>query len=230
MANSDSCDINSKNSCGCGSESVEKSIDFQSHWDAAYTNNPIEQLGWYETDLTPAIQLIEQSQLPKSARILNIGAGATTLIDELLSLGFSNLIATDISSVALEALAERVGEKNLEIIIDDLTEPSTLKNIGHVDLWIDRAVLHFFTEEKDRNTYFDLLKNTVKKGGFVIIAEFNLEGALKCSGLDVYRYSAEMIADNLGDEFEILESFDYVYTMPKGGLRPYVYTLFQRIR
>jgi hypothetical protein len=98
-----------------------------------------------------------------------------------------------------------------------------------VDLWIDRAVLHFFTERGDQITYFELLKEKVKPDGFAIIAEFNLEGAKICSGLPVYRYNQEMLIEQLGREFELIDSFDYTYINPSGGERPYIYTLFRKI-
>lgn len=227
MSEGNSCDINAKGSC-CSSTPSPATVDYKSHWDNAYTGSENEKLGWFETDLSPTLQLIDKTGLSKSARILNVGAGNTVLVDELLAQNYTQIIATDISAVSLSALAERNGKENITTITDDLTKPVVLNTIEPVDLWIDRAVLHFFTEEKDQSAYFELLKKTIKPGGFALIAEFNLDGALKCSGLDVYRYNKEMIADELGDDFKLIEHFNFTYTMPSGGLRPYVYTLFQR--
>ena len=195
-----------------------------------YSKNPIEKLGWYESDLSPSLKLIELCNLDLDARILNIGAGSSTLIDELLEQGYTNLLAIDISEVALSDLDYRTGGSDyLECITDDLTAPKKLKEIEGVDLWIDRAVLHFFVEKKDKDAYFTLLKEKVKKNGFVILAEFNLEGAEKCSGLPVCRYSQEDFKAHLRPEFNLIEAFDYTYVMPSGGLRPYIYTLYKRI-
>jgi len=228
MSEGDSCNINAKSSCCSSSPTPEENKDYKAHWDTAYTNSPNEKLGWFETDLSPTLQLIEKSGVSKSAKIINIGAGSTMLIDELIKQGFDNLIATDISPVSLSSLENRIGEGEVEMIVDDLTKPTTLKNIDTVDLWVDRAVLHFFTEEKDQKTYFELLKSKIKSGGFALIAEYNLDGATKCAGLDVYRYNTQMIADELGSEFKLIENFNFTYTMPHGDLRPYVYTLFQK--
>ena len=204
--------------------------DLKEHWNMTYSKNPIEKLGWYESDLSPSLKLIELCNLDLDARILNIGAGSSTLIDELLEQGYTNLLATDISEVALSDLDHRTGGSDyLECITDDLTAPKKLKEIEGVDLWIDRAVLHFFVEKKDKDAYFTLLKEKVKKNGFVILAEFNLEGAEKCSGLPVCRYSQEDFKAHLGPEFKLIEAFDYTYVMPSGGLRPYIYTLYKRI-
>jgi len=210
--------------------SAKPEIDLQEHWNKAYSKNPMEKLGWYETDLSPSLNLITSIGLAKNARIINIGAGSTTLIDELLDMGFTNLIATDISSVALKDLENRTGSSDyLECITDDITKSVKIKNIEKVDLWIDRAVLHFFIGEHDKNAYFELLKSKIKDHGYVILAEFNLNGAERCSGLPVCRYSENLLQERLGPEFKLLKSFDYIYTMPSGDSRPYIYTLFQKV-
>lgn len=225
-----SCNINDKSSSCCGAthDSVSEKIDLKRHWDNAYTNSKEEKLGWFETDLTPSLKLINKAGLNKNARIINIGAGSTTLIDELLDKGYSNLIATDISEIALDNLLKRIDDK-IETIVDDLTNPSILNTINPVDLWIDRAVLHFFVSKVEQTTYFELLKSKIIHGGYVMLAQFNLEGVSKCSGLPVHRYNKDMLAERLGKDFHLIESFDYTYTMPTGDLRPYVYTLFQRL-
>ena len=226
--NGESCDINDKGNSCCSPKTQTNETNLKEHWDKAYSNSSDEKLGWYETDLTPTLGLISKTGLNKNARVLNVGAGSTTLIDELLSKGYSNLIATDLSEVALKRLADRVGEVNVECITDDLTNPSDLKNIVPVDLWIDRAVLHFFTEKNEQDIYFDLLKSKVKSNGFVLLAEYNLNGATVCAGLPIYRYSKEMLIEKLGMDFELIDSFDYTYIMPSGAERPYVYTLFRK--
>lgn len=223
-----SCDINDKGSSCCAGAPVSEKIDVKNHWDNAYTNSKEEALGWFETDLTPSLKLIDKAALHKNARIVNIGSGSTTLIDELLAKGYTNLIATDISDIALDNLLKRVDNK-IETIVDDLTNPSKLETIEPVDLWIDRAVLHFFVSEVEQTTYFELLKSKIAKNGYVLLAQFNLEGASKCSGLPVHRYNQEKLAKKLGKEFYLIESFDYTYSMPTGALRPYVYTLFQKL-
>ncbi len=222
------CDINAKNHC-CSLEIISEK-DIKSHWDNAYENAEINMLGWYENAPKPSLQLIHDCDLDKGAALLNVGAGATTLVDELFKLGYKNIIANDISSVALEKLKNRIGAKknNIKWILDDLTQPNELDKIGQVDLWHDRAVLHFFTHIKEQDAYFNLLKKLVKPNGYVIIATFNLDGAEKCSGLPVYRYDKKMLQEKLGYGFDLIEAFDYTYRMPSGETREYVYTLFKR--
>jgi cyclopropane fatty-acyl-phospholipid synthase-like methyltransferase len=229
-AEENSCDISGKGS-SCCSVKTDDSVNFGEHWCGVYTDSDISKLGWYEDESTPVLDLIDTCNLEKEERILAVGVGATTLIDSLVNLGYTNLIANDISSCALNALKKRLGKahKNVTWIVDDITQPNVLNKLSDIALWVDRAVLHFFTEETDQNTYFDLLKKQVLKGGYVILAEFNLNGATKCSGLDVKRYDAKMLSSKLGSDFVLQKEFDYVYTMPNGDTRNYVYTLFKRL-
>jgi SAM-dependent methyltransferase len=220
--------MNTKCSC-CSSIENSKENDLTSHWDKTYTRE-IQKLGWYEETSDTSLKLIEKCKLNKEASILNVGAGASTLIDELVKLDYKNIITNDLSSNALEKLKERLGNDSRKVkwIVDDLTQPTELNHLGEIDLWHDRAVLHFFNEPEEQNCYFDLVKKLVKKNGFVIIASLNLDGAEKCSGLYVFRYNKEMIQKRLGSDFELIEAFDHTCTMPSGDTREYVYTLFQR--
>lgn len=205
------------------------SIDLSQHWNRIYTNSETEQLGWYEHDPNQSIKLIDSCRLAKNSTIFIPGAGNTTLIDALLKRNYSNIIANDISDSALSSLQIRLGNSNaIEYMIDDLISPNKLASLKEIDLWIDRAVLHFFTKEEEQKAYFNLLRKLIKVEGFVIFAEFSKVGAKKCSGLDVLNYDVEMFQERLGNKFNLLNTFEYSYIMPSGDSRPYVYTLFQR--
>ena len=203
----------------------------QKYWDKIYTKKQTNTLGWYEEKPEQSLQLIKKCHLDKEDRILITGAGSTTLVDNLLDLGYKNIIATDISSEALDTLKQRLGEHRsnaVQWIVDDITNPQELIITESVDLWFDRAVLHFFTEESQRLAYFNLLRNLVVKNGHVILAQFNTNSATMCSGLPVYQYNVDMLMSNLGSNFELMESIDFTYTMPSGDTREYIYGLFRR--
>jgi SAM-dependent methyltransferase len=209
----------------------QRSYDFKNHWNNAYQKTPTENLGWYEEDPIPSMDLIQACNLSKDALIFNAGVGAATLIELLLNKGYTNIVVNDIAATALTELKNNLKEhKNAEVkfIVDDLTNPSELLKLKNVDLWHDRAVLHFFTTQQQQQTYFDLIKKIISPEGYVILAEFNLEGAKKCSGLDVFNYNEEMLQERLGGDFKLLRSFNYTYTQPSGNTREYVYTLFQK--
>lgn len=207
----------------------EKSL--QSYWDKIYGKKEIELLGWYEEIPEQSLKLINRCGLKNNARILNVGTGASTLIDKLLEQGYNNIIASDISNTSMEKLKLRIGESmsnKISWIVDDLTNPKELIKLDGVDLWHDRAVLHFFTESQDQDAYFNLLDKVVVTGGYVIIAVFNPKGATMCSGLPVVRYNSDDIANKLGSNYLLLEKFNYTYTMPSGDTREYIYTLFKK--
>lgn len=204
--------------------------NLKGHWDAVYQKED-EKLGWYEPNPKKTLSLITITNLPKDAAILNVGAGTTTLIDKLLDLGYTNITANDLSDIALEKLKKRIQKRfnhQLNTIVDDLTNPTTLNQVKKVDLWIDRAVLHFFLKEEEQKAYFNLIQQIVSKKGFVLIAVFALHGAEKCSGLQLKRYNAEILKDKLGRDFKLIKTFNYNFINPSGGERPYVYTLFQK--
>jgi len=225
----DACRITDKNK-SCVNSEVNETKNKSNHWHGVYKDADITKLGWYEDESTPSLQLIEKCNLAKKDLILNVGAGSTTLIDSLLANGYTNLIANDISSKALHKIKDRIGEKQYDVkwIVDDIVNPTELAEIPQVDLWNDRAVLHFFIDEKDQDAYFELLHQKVSKNGYVILAVFNLEGAQRCSGLPVKRYSVNMLQEKLGSRFILKDSFNYIYTMPNGEDRNYIYTLFQK--
>ena len=204
--------------------------NLKEHWNAAY-NLEDEQLGWFEANPMQTMELVNACDLQKDATILNVGAGTTTLIDTLLEEGYTNIIANDLSDLALNKLKQRIKKShnyNLTCIKDDLTNPQKINKLQNIDLWIDRAVLHFFLTEAEQNAYFNLIQKTVSKNGYVIIAVFSLEGAQKCCGLDLKRYNLEMLQNNLGTHFKLIKSFNHTFINPFGGERPYIYTLFQR--
>ena len=206
-------------------------VAYKSHWNNKYQSTQDESLGWYEDNPEVTMRLVSKCNLSKNASILNVGAGTTMLIDSLLEEGYTNVIANDLSDIALEKLQQRILEKfshNLNIIEDDLTQSLKLNELQNVDLWIDRAVLHFFLNEESQNNYFNLIKQIVAKGGYVLIAVFALDGASKCCELDLKRYNTKMLHDKLGERFQLVESFNYTYINPLGDDRPYIYTLFKK--
>ena len=207
-------------------------IELKDHWDNVYSKSEMNKLGWYEENPKSSLDLIRSCNLPKYAAILDVGSGTTTLIQNLIGESYSNIAATDISEVTLDRAKNLLDPKeaqNVKWIVDDITNPKNISQIDFIDLWHDRTVLHFLIEEDQQRGYLKTLKKIVRKGGFVIIAVFSLEGAKKCSGLDVKNYDHNMIEEFLGDDFKLLNYNPYLYQMPSGDLRPYVYTLFQRI-
>ena len=207
-------------------------ISMKEHWNEIYEALDIDELTWYEEIPEPSIKLLAKCHINKDESILDVGAGASTFIDHLIDQGFKNIIAIDISEIALNKLKERLGKEkasSVRWIVDDITRPEHIHNLRDIAVWHDRAVLHFLLEENEQRMYLSTLKKVIKKGGYVIIAAFSLKGAKKCSGLDVKNYDQNMLANFLGKDFRLLEYFDHTYHMPSGEPRPYIYALFQKI-
>lgn len=208
------------------------SVFMKEHWNEKFSRTPLEQLGWYEADPQPSLELIEACGIPHSALVADIGSGATTLIPRLLALGYQNLLAVDISEVAISKARSMLAAGQAARVrwrVEDVTDPSAEFQAEKIALWHDRAAFHFLTAEEDRRTYRSLAQKLVMPGGFMILAAFAAHGAAQCSGLPVQRYAINDLAEFFGEWFKPVQSLDYVYTQPSGGLRPYVYVRFQKI-
>ena len=198
------------------------------HWDAIFSVTEDPKLGWYEKDTSQTLELLNHIPKWKNSTVFLPGAGTSVLIEELLSKGVK-LVLNDISIEALNQVKGRLGDECKDIIwlCQDIAKP--IKDaISDVNIWIDRAVLHFLTDEDDIKGYFENVKSTLNVGGYAIFAEFSKTGASKCAGLKLHRYSIEEISENLGSSFSIVSHFDYTYINPFGDSRPYIYTLYKR--
>ncbi len=147
------------------------------HWDEIYEALDADELTLYEEIPESSIKLLSECHINKDESVLDVGAGASTFIDYLINQGYSNIIATDISEIALNKIKERLGkEKASQVrwIVDDITQPVHIQNLRNIAVWHDRAVLHFLLEENQQQMYLSTLKKVVKKGGYVIISTCKL--------------------------------------------------------
>ncbi len=200
----------------------------RNHWDTIFSNTADSKLGWYEKDASQTLELLKQIPDWEKSTVFLPGAGTSILIEKLLSRGIK-LVLNDISTEALNRVKVRLNKEYREIdwLCQDIAQPipDTMPN---VDIWIDRAVLHFLIEEDDIKGYFKNVKSILKAGGYVIFAEYSKIGAPKCAGLTLHRYSIEELSENLGESFTLISHFDYTYINPNGDPRPYVYALYKR--
>jgi SAM-dependent methyltransferase len=203
------------------------------HWDKVYSSKDITKLGWYEENPEPCLELLGECKFRRTDPVIDVGCGASTFIDNLISLGYSNIIAFDISETALDKIKERLGKtisSRIKFIAGDITDPGSIGFGLEIGLWHDRAMLHFLVDEKARDAYVANLKRNVRIGGYLIIAAFADDGARKCSGLDVHNYNEKTLTRLLGDDFELLKNFKFTYIMPSGDKRLYVYCLYRRVK
>ena len=203
-------------------------MDSKSHWENIYKTKASTQVSWYKEHLQISLQFIERAGVEKTAQIIDVGGGASTLVDDLLERGFRHITVLDISSAAVNTARARLGSRAGEVtwIEADITRVTLPRH--HYDLWHDRAVFHFLTSAEDRQRYVDVVKHSLKPRGHVIIFTFALEGPPKCSGLDVVRYSPQGLHDELGNEFELIESASEVHLTPSGTNQKFIYCHFKK--
>ena len=197
------------------------------HWDTIFSSTSDSELGWYEENTSQTLKFIESIQLKSSATAFLPGAGTSQLVDELLNRGYK-LIINDISEKALNKLKQRIGINNKIIYLHhDISKPLP-NEVPKVDIWIDRAVLHFLRNEAEIQTYFRNLQTSVIPGGYTLLAEFSTAGAKQCAGLELHRYSLEEMTERMGSDFELINYENYTYINPYGDPRPYIYALYKK--
>lgn len=200
----------------------------KAHWETVYKTKSTEQVSWYSPHLQKSLDLILGLRLPKSAEIIDVGGGASTLPDDLLNQSFQNISVLDVSAEALKVSKNRLADKAMRIkwLDADITNVSLERE--HYDLWHDRAVFHFLTDGMDRRNYVETLTKSLKKGGYCLIATFGSNGPLKCSGLEIVRYSAENLKKEIGGEFSLEKYFTELHKTPFDTTQEFLYCLFRK--
>ena len=195
------------------------------HWDSVYRTKAPDAVSWYREHLETSIDLIERIAPDHSASIIDVGGGESTLVDDLLAKGYRNLSVLDLSPTAIEVARARVGEnaRHVAWLVADATKADLLER--HYDVWHDRAVFHFLTEEDDRLAYVETVARAMKPGGHVIVATFGPDGPTQCSGLDVVRYDAKSLHAEFGRQFRLLESATELHQTPFATTQQFLYCL-----
>ena len=203
-------------------------LNRKEHWETVYANKDSTEVSWYQQHPQYSLDLIRETGVEHSAHIIDIGGGASMLIDYMLEDGYTNLSVLDISPSAIEqaklrlvGLADKVTwiEHDITGFLSDET----------YDVWHDRAVFHFLTNTIDRSSYVHTMSRALKPGANAIIATFALNGPEKCSGLDVQRYDPDSMIAVLGDSFEFIETITEEHVTPGGATQNFVYCRFRKL-
>jgi len=203
-------------------------IENRTHWEKIYRTKKPDAVSWFQPSLRLSLVLIRASGVAKSAAIIDVGAGASTLVDDLLTEGYSNLTILDISSEALSVARQRLGErsKSVKWIVSDITELDP--SFRGYEVWHDRAVFHFLTAEADRRKYCEVMERSVCSGGFIIMATFGPNGPTKCSGLNTVRYSPESLSETLGNRYQLISARTESHVTPGKVTQEFAYSLFRK--
>ena len=200
--------------------------DAKEHWESIYQTKKPNEVSWYQDKPNTSLKLIAGTDLDKNAGIIDVGAGDSKLVDNLLDIGFRNITVLDVSSTALEKAKKRLGNRAdaVKWIVSDLREFETS---DRYDIWHDRAVLHFLTREEDINKYVEVVRRLLKTNGYLILSTFSENGPKRCSGLDIKQYSEDSIKELFSD-FKHLKSFEEEHLTPWGASQIFMYIIFRK--
>lgn len=198
-------------------------MDAKIHWEHIYETKAPSQVSWYQEHAQLSLSFIQRAGIATTANIIDVGGGASILVDDLLAAGFLHVSVLDISAKALEVARNRLGARAAEVnwIEADITRVEL--PFHSYDVWHDRAVFHFLIQAEDRRRYVQAVQHAVRPGGHVIVATFALDGPLRCSDLDVARYDADSLHDEFGEHFTLIDSARETHQTPFGTQQKFIY-------
>ena len=200
--------------------------DRKTHWEGVYRKHRPNELGWYQESPDISLGMIESTGVDKDGRIIDVGGGASSLIELLVARG-SKVTVLDISSTALDEARKRLGDKSgkVEWVAADITK---YKPTEGYDIWHDRAVFHFLTDPQDRKEYVACLNSALRVGGYLVISTFGPAGPRKCAGLRTMRYSPESLHAEIGSNFHLTDSKDEIHLTPTAKEQEFIYCVFKK--
>ena len=196
------------------------------HWDTVYTTKAIDSVGWFQRSPDTSLRLVTAYGQPSSS-VIDVGAGASSLADELLNLGWSDVTVLDVSSEALAIVSARLEGHGgpVSFVVANLLSWQPQRRY---DLWHDRAVFHFLVDDADRQRYIDTSARAVKPGGVLVLGTFADDGPTQCSGLPTRRYDADGLADQFGTAFDLVASERQEHQTPGGFVQPFTWVVLRR--
>ena len=202
-------------------------LDRKKHWENIYQTRQTKEVSWFQAKPETSLQFIESYNLPKSAKIIDIGGGDSLLADNLLDIGFQDITVLDISETAIEKARKRLGNRANEInwIVADVT---SFKPTEKYDLWHDRAAFHFLTKEIEILNYIKTAEQYINTKGLMIIATFSELGPQKCSGLNIVQYSEISMNELFKNSFEKIECVTINHTTPSGSIQNFIFCAFRK--
>ena len=193
------------------------------HWERIYSTKPSTRVSWYQEHARQSLRLIHDTGIPRSASIIDVGGGASTLVDDLVQEGYESVTVLDLSATALDTAKARLGERagTVQWLEGDIVRLALPERA--YDVWHDRAVFHFLTSEADRRAYVAQVLRSVKPQGHVIVATFAEDGPTQCSGLPVMRYSPDELHGQFGTGFSLLKQEREEHRTPAGTTQKFIY-------
>ena len=198
-------------------------MDRKQHWEQVYATKAPDAFSWFQAHAELSLRLIHNTGLGRDAAIIDVGGGASTLVDDLMAESHTDVTVLDLSAAAIAVAKQRLGKhaKTVDWIVGDITLAAF--PVHRFDIWHDRAVFHFLTDPHDRHAYVERVMRAVRPGGHVIVATFAEDGPEKCSGLPVMKYRPEALHAEFGDAFLLVEHDKEAHHTPSGSVQQFVY-------
>lgn len=206
------------------------SEDKTSHWQSVYSSKKPEAVSWFAPHLVSSLALLKEAGLTAASRVIDVGAGASTLVDDLLDLGVKSVAALDISEAALNLARQRLGSRasDIDCLPVDILKAELPAN-GY-DIWHDRATLHFLTDSRDAARYVDIVYGALANGGYAVIGGFGKDGPTQCSQLPVTQREPEDIAHLFRPNFALVQERHEVHQTPWGAPQSFAFALLRKMR
>ncbi|QRQ63624.1 class I SAM-dependent methyltransferase [Sphingobacterium multivorum] len=197
------------------------------HWEDIYENKPLESVSWYQPNPEASLHFIEQANLPKKAKIIDIGGGDSFLVDFLLKAGFEDITILDISNAAIERAKKRLGDEATKVkwIVSDILD---FVPDATYDFWHDRATFHFLTVRQEIDRYIKIADQSIAVGGILVVGTFSEQGPKKCSGITIKQYSAQSISDLFQTCFRKIECMTIDHITPFDTKQHFVFCSFRK--
>lgn len=203
-------------------------MDARAHWDAIHRAKAPEELTWFQAEPRTSLALIQRAVPDPASSVIDVGGGASRLVDGLVRLGYGRLSVLDVSPSALAASRQRLGPAADRVTWIEADVLTAALPRATFDVWHDRAVFHFLTAPADRARYVEQVRHALKPGGHVVIATFAEDGPARCSGLPVVRYAAQALQQEFGLEFLLVDHLREIHVTPSGGSQAFTYALLRR--
>ena len=200
-------------------------MDNKQHWENIYQKKEIDGVSWYQKIPLESLQLIKKYSITNADKIIDIGCGKSFLADNLLELNYTDISLVDISSNALKEVKDRLHNKDLNFIETDILK---FNSNDKYDIWHDRAVFHFITNREEIEKYISLCNKHIKNLGILIIGTFAEDGPLKCSGLEIKRYSVNQLTNLFEENFELVDSFKMLHKTPFDTEQSFSFCVFRK--
>ena len=197
-------------------------------WDWIYATRPMDAVGWYEPDPVTSRELVAEAVAAGGRSVIDVGGGASRLIDHLVEMDLDRIAVLDISEAGLAVARHRLGERanSIEWIVGDVAD---VQIVGQFDIWHDRGAFHFLLDASSRRRYVRLAERTIPVGGVAIIATFDDDGPERCSGMPVQRYEPARLAQECGNGFRLIASRLYLHHTPAGVPQRFQYSKLEHV-